>query len=274
METLEALLGSMSVVRQAPTLRVQALENLRRAIIEGKISAGSRLVERKLCELLGVSRTVVREILRQLEAEGWIVNPPYKGPTVATISLDEARQIYEIRIALEGHAAKLCALRATQEQTARLERIVEALEVAAHGHDVESQIRLIEQFYEALLEGAGNTMMSVYLASHRGRLARWRSMSLSRPERAAVSVKEKIRLVAAIRGRKADLAQQIAEDHIRASAEAAFATAFEPTRPDAHQSKAHRVKTPRASLQKAGRNGADGSPPNRLPLSRKGLPRF
>lgn len=228
MENFEALRSSLVVERRAPTLRVQALKKLRRAIIEGKIPAGSRLVERKLCDLLDVSRTVVREILRQLEAEGWVVNPPYKGPTVAAISLDEARQIYEIRIALEGHAAKLCAIRATEAQVVRLERIVETLGIAARDRDLERQIKTIEQFYEALLEGASNMMMSVYLTSQRSRLARWRSMSLSRLDRAAVSVDEKIRLVAAIRARDAALAQQIAEEHIRFSAEAAFATVFEP----------------------------------------------
>lgn len=229
MEGFESLGTTLSVARQAPTLRVQALEKLRRAIIDGKIPAGSRLVERKLCDLLDVSRTVVREILRQLEAEGWVVNPPYKGPTVASISLDEARQIYEIRIALEGHAAKLAASRATDEQIAKLEEIVSTLRRAVRSRDVERQITTIEHFYEVLLESAKNTMMSVYLASQRGRLARWRSMSLSRPERANVSVDEKSRLVAAIRERDASLAQRIAEDHIKASAEAAFATDFEPS---------------------------------------------
>ncbi len=251
MENFEALRSSLLVVRDAPTLRVQALEKLRRAIIEGKIPAGSRLVERKLCDLLDVSRTLVREILRQLEAEGWVVNPPYKGPTVATISLDEARQIYEIRLALEGHAAKLCAIRATDEQIAKLERIVEALGIAARDHDVERQIGTIEQFYEAMLEGARNMMMSVYLTSQRSKLARWRSLSLSRPDRSAVSVGEKVRLVTAIRARDAALAQHIAEEHIRLSAGAAFATVFEPQPLAAPQGKARSggvgTKEPRSS---------------------------
>ncbi|MCX7309632.1 MAG: GntR family transcriptional regulator [Afipia sp.] len=231
MENFESLGDSLAVVRHAPTLRIQALEKLRRAIIEGKIPAGSRLVERKLCDLLDVSRTVVREILRQLEAEGWVVNPPYKGPTVTSLSLDEARQIYEIRIALEGHAAKLAAMRATEEQVQSLERIVKALRTAADSGDVLNQIKTIEQFYEALLVGAGNTMMSVYLASQRSRLTSWRSMSLSRPERAIVSFQEKERLVAAIRDRDATRAQRIAEDHIRASAKAAFAITFDDVTP-------------------------------------------
>lgn len=259
MENLQGLRNSLLVVRHAPTLRIQALEKLRSAIIEGKIPAGSRLVERKLCDLLDVSRTVVREILRQLEAEGWIVNPPYKGPTVASISLDDARQIYEIRIALEGHAAKLAAIRATSKQITKLERVVESLANAARAGDVGRQIRTIEQFYETLLESAGNTMMSVYLASQRGRLARWRSMSLSRPERAAVSVKEKFRLVAAIRDRDPNLAKTIAEEHIKASAEAAFATIFEPEIPTGRKPKRGIRKSVNA-----------GQIPNRADTSSKG----
>ena len=81
MDDLESLRGTLSVVRETPTLRVQALGKLRRAIIEGRLAPGARLVERRLCDLLDVSRTVVREILRQLEAEGWVVNPPSKGPS-------------------------------------------------------------------------------------------------------------------------------------------------------------------------------------------------
>jgi DNA-binding GntR family transcriptional regulator len=222
MKDSESVQNSLSVVRNMPTLRLQALEKLRQAIVEGTFAPGSRLVERKLCVMLDVSRTVVREILRQLEAEGWVINRPYKGPMVATISLEEARQMYEIRIALEGLAAKLCAIRATDEQIKRLEKVVEVMAVAARKSDIERQIKTIEQFYEVLLEGAGNALMSSYLASQRSRLARLRSLSLSQPERAAVSVDEKARIVAAIQARDPALAQKYSEAHVEAAAAAAF----------------------------------------------------
>src|SRR5262245_28627298 len=79
----ERVRSTLAVQRTAPTLRMLALEKLRKAIIDGELPPNTRLIERQLCDLLGVSRTIVREILRQLEAEGWVTNPPYKGPTVA-----------------------------------------------------------------------------------------------------------------------------------------------------------------------------------------------
>jgi DNA-binding GntR family transcriptional regulator len=235
MDDLDALRGTLSVVRETQTLRLQALEKLRRAIIEGKLAPGARLVERRLCDLLGVSRTVVREILRQLEAEGWVVNPPYKGPTVATIGKEEARQIYETRIALEGYAAMMCAARATEEQIDRLARSVDAMAVAARKKSAERHIRAVEQFYEILLEAAGNAMISAYLQSLRSRLARLRSFSLSQPQRAAVSIGEKTRLVAAIRARDGALARRLSEEHVHASAETVFATTFASEVSDAPQ---------------------------------------
>jgi GntR family transcriptional regulator, trigonelline degradation regulator len=235
MDDLDALRGKLSVVRETTTLRVLALEQLRRAIVDGKLAPGARLVERRLCDLLGVSRTVVREILRQLEAEGWVVNPPYKGPSVATIGKDEARQIYGMRIALEGYAASMCATHATEAQIDRLEQAVHAMAAAARKKDMERHIRAIEQFYEVLLDAAGNTMMSLYLQSLRSRVARLRSFSLAQPQRAAVSIAEKTRLVAAIRARDADLARRLSEEHVHAAAETIFATTFASEVSDAPQ---------------------------------------
>jgi DNA-binding GntR family transcriptional regulator len=235
MRDLDALGDSLTVVRSAPTLRVQALEKLRKAIIGGDLAPGARLVERKLCDVLNVSRTVVREILRQLEAEGWVVNPPYKGPTVATVSADEMRQIYEIRGALEGLAARLCATRARDDHIKRLEDAVSAMARAASEGNVERHIHEIESFYEALTEGAGHAIMQAYLASHRSRVARLRSMSLSRPQRAEKSVVEKRKLVEAIKARDSATAQRLAEEHVRNSQEAALTAPQADEQKDAEQ---------------------------------------
>jgi DNA-binding GntR family transcriptional regulator len=217
----ERLRSSLSVQRTAPTLRVQAVEKLRTAIINGELAPNTRLVERNLCDLLGVSRTIVREILRQLEAEGWVVNPPYKGPTVASITLEQARQMYEMREALEGLAARLCARRATAEQIADLERIVDEMALAQSHRNLLAHLDCIRRFYEVMLNTTGNEILGEFLASQHHRLTRLRSMSLFQPKRAAVSVIEKRRLVAAIKRRDEKAAQAASEAHIRAAAEAA-----------------------------------------------------
>jgi len=217
----ERLRNALSVQRTAPTLRVLALEKLRTAIIDGEFAPNTRLVERQLCDLLGVSRTIVREILRQLEAEGWVVNPPYKGPTVAALSFDQARQMYEMREALEGLAARLCARRATAEQIVELETIVDEMALAQSKQDLPWQLDTIKRFYEVLLKAAGNEILAEFLSSQYHRLMRLRSMSLSQPKRAAVSTIEKRRMVAAIKDRDEKAAQLASELHVRKAAEAA-----------------------------------------------------
>ncbi|WP_370679602.1 GntR family transcriptional regulator [Comamonas sp. GB3 AK4-5] len=219
----ESLRDSMAVERSFPTLRQQALEKLKRAIVEGQLPPGSRLVERKLCELLDVSRSIVRECLGQLEAEGWITKVPYKGPTVAVIDEDSIRQIFEMRAAIEGRVAALCAERATAEQMAALDATLTAMHAAQASGDVEAQIETIEAFYEVLLEGAGNTLMADYLTSQRNRLARLRRLSLSHGSRSSKSVEEKRHILSAIRSRDAQTAQALAEQHVWKSSESLLA---------------------------------------------------
>src|SRR4051794_23051462 len=92
-------------------LRQQVVDILRNAITECVFEPGGRLIERELCEMLGVSRTTLREGLRQLEAEGLLHLAPNKGPMVPSLTLTEASAIYALRAELEGFACAECARR-------------------------------------------------------------------------------------------------------------------------------------------------------------------
>src|SRR5712664_797102 len=94
----------MGLVRPQ-TLRHQVEHVLRQQIMSGRFAPGARLIERELCETLGVSRTSVREALRKLEAEKLVSSVPHKGPMVAVISRKEAAELYAIRGLMEGFAA-------------------------------------------------------------------------------------------------------------------------------------------------------------------------
>ena len=100
-------------IHEAPaTLRALAVDRLRGAIIAGRFAGGARLVERTLCDQLGVSRSVVREVIRTLEAEGLVDTSGRAGPVVARLDWGQAAQIYDIRRLLESDAAAECARRA------------------------------------------------------------------------------------------------------------------------------------------------------------------
>lgn len=108
---MNSSLADMRIDHPPQTLREIAVERLRSAIISGRFASGERLVERSIGEQLGVSRSVVREAIRYLEAEGLVELAPRIGPIVAPLDPDQARQIYDIRLLLEAEAAADCARR-------------------------------------------------------------------------------------------------------------------------------------------------------------------
>src|ERR671930_1642149 len=95
---------SMRVGRVAAPLREQVLDVLRQAILDFRFKPGQRLIERELIEQIGVSLTTVREVLRQLAAEGLVTTIPQKGAIVASPSRADAEDLYEVRAALEALA--------------------------------------------------------------------------------------------------------------------------------------------------------------------------
>jgi DNA-binding GntR family transcriptional regulator len=206
--------ASLRVVRPTGTLRAQVVDTLRAAIIKGRFQSGERLVERRVCELLGVSRTLVREALRQLEAEGLVENAPYRGPSVATVTAEQVQQIYEMRGALEGLAARLFVQRASDQEVSALETSVEAIAECYRQDDDAGQRAAVEHFYDLLLRGARNDMLTSAVALHRARLTWLRAISLSQRERRGSSLKEKQRIVRAIAARDAQRAQALAEEHV------------------------------------------------------------
>ena len=205
---------SLRILRPAGTLRTQVVSTLRNAIIDGTFKAGERLVERKVCDLLGVSRTLVREALRQLEAEGLVENAPYRGPSVTVLMPEQVQQIYEMRGALEGLAAKLFVERADDSAVAALVAAVETIADCYQRGDGAGQRQAVEHFYDLLLRGTRNDMLCNAVASHRARLAWLRAISLSRRARGQPCLDEKRSIVRAIAARDAQQARALAEAHV------------------------------------------------------------
>src|SRR5690554_850754 len=115
------------VTRESASLREQVTSSLRDAILNGRLKPGQKLVERELCTSLDISRTLLREALPQLQAEGLIKSIAHKGPSVAMVDADEVREIYQVRRALEALAASQFALKASDEQIKKLREQLVAL---------------------------------------------------------------------------------------------------------------------------------------------------
>lgn len=206
--------SSMRVAPVAAPIRSQVVETLRSAITSGRFSPGQRLVEKDLCDLLGVSRPSVREALRELESEGLIQTIPNRGPLVSRLTPQDAASIYEVRGVLEALAAKLCAERATPEQLAALSATVDELERASRTGDVEQVLIAKKAFYDTLLSGSRNVIIPTVLRTMNARITQLRRVSLSSTERLPETIREIRAVVAAIIARDPEGAFQASLLHI------------------------------------------------------------
>jgi DNA-binding GntR family transcriptional regulator len=214
--------SSMRVETVAAPVRQQVSSVLRTAIMSGRFQPGQRLIERDLCELIGVSRPSVREALRQLEAEGLVNSVPNRGPVVARVSRADAASIYEVRGVLEALAAKLFAERATEAQIAELGRTASALGAACRSGNVDRIIETKARFYQVLFQGSGNNVIPQMVRTMNDRVNLLRRTSLSVPERLPESIREIRVIVEAIKRRDGEKAFTASLAHVKAAADAAL----------------------------------------------------
>jgi len=217
---------SLRVERAPAPIRSRVLDNLRQAILERKLAPGQRLIERELVELTGVSRTSIREALRELAAEGLVTTIPNKGTVVAEVSIKEARQLYQVRSALEGLAGRLFVENATPVQRRALASALRAVERAA-AKDSAAMLAAKDKFYDVLFEGGGNEALRSMAGTLHARVNLLRSLSLSRPGRAAESLAELAEIVAAVAASDADAAAKACSHHAESAGMAGFSALIE-----------------------------------------------
>ncbi|MCL6689881.1 GntR family transcriptional regulator [Pseudomonas sp. R3.Fl] len=213
---------SFKVNRNPVTLREIVLDKLRGAILNFQLLPGDRLVERDLCDRLGVSRTSVREALRHLESEGLVEFADAKGPRVAIITLEDACDIYELRCVLEGMIVQLFTLNAKAKDIRALERALEENRKALEEGDLQQVLDSVQGFYDVLLEGSGNRIAATQLRQLQARISYLRATSVSQANRRGASNQEMEKIVAAIKSGDPAAAHQASVDHVRAAAKVAL----------------------------------------------------
>ncbi len=216
-DPIPAQTALFTITRTTAPVRTQIENHLRHAILSGHFRPGDRLVERELCELLCVSRTPLREALLLLESQRLVVNIPQKGLVVATMTQQEAEEIYQVRAAVEGQAGRLFAERANSEQRAALQEAFSAVESALQSAVVSSLVDAKERFYAVLLRGVGNRTLTAIADSLRIRSAWLRYLTLAQPGRANQSVAEMRRILEAVLARDGAGASSACVDHVEAA---------------------------------------------------------
>ena len=169
-----------NITRTGTTRAERSTRTLRAAILTLKFTPGARLVERDLVQLLGVSRTGVRAALQSLESEGLVVRGKRGVFSVAAISAEEARQIYEVRAALEPAMVRRFIARAGADQIGALGIAVTRAEAAARERNPSAYVDAFATFYNVLLAGSGNQVARRILETLSARVSYLRHLTTQR----------------------------------------------------------------------------------------------
>lgn len=217
----QAIDADMRIDHPVTTLREIAVDRLRSAIISGRFAGGARLVERNLCEQLGVSRSVVREAIRYLEAEGLVELLPRGGPVVARLDWNQARQIYDIRQLLEAEAAAECARVADADVKSRLRAALREIEQAFSEPTLQNLYAATTGYYEVIFSAAGHLIAWEIVNRLNSRISRLRALTLATADRSTSGPAHMARICQAICDNDSETARMAVRDHLCDAAEIA-----------------------------------------------------
>jgi DNA-binding GntR family transcriptional regulator len=190
------------------TLRERIADGIRNAIVNGTIPAGSRVAEPELAERFGISRTPVREALRQLESEGFITVVPRKGAIVASMSEKDISDFYDLKMVLEGFAARQATLALTEADIDRMTAVNDAMLAAALQQEWRKAIELHNEFHEIFVVASGNERLA---AIDRNLVLQFQRFRLILAMHGSIegSARQHREIIAAFRARDAELAESL-----------------------------------------------------------------
>ncbi|MDD2214348.1 MAG: GntR family transcriptional regulator [Oscillospiraceae bacterium] len=205
-------LDNSNLRRSSLTDRVY--DELQNSILNGDFAPGDALPELTLSEMLGVSRTPVREAVARLESEGLVRTLPNRGTVVVGISEKDIDDIFTIRTLVEGLAARWAAARITPEQLDDLKQIVELQEFYVEKNDPVQIYQLDSRFHALLYQACGSHVLRQLLSNLHHYIQKARELSLEKPERAIPSVHEHRDILEAIAAHDGLLAERLTSQHI------------------------------------------------------------
>lgn len=206
--------GLATIKVEAAPLRSKIIESIRHAVEHGILKPGNRLIERDLCDQLGVSRTSLREALRELESEGIVANVSARGLTVVKISHHDASNIYRIRGQIEALIFEQFTENASDKQLVGLQPVFDQLIAAYHKGDFLKISHAKARWHSYICDTAQNLIARTMLSRLTLRTAQLRNRSVVRTERQQQSIIELQDLMTAIKSRNAPLAADAARRHV------------------------------------------------------------
>lgn len=196
-------------------LRSMVCDELRRLVVTGELTPGSRLVEDRLAARLGVSRNPVREALQTLASEGFVEILPRRGAVVAQITRDQAEELFDVRMALEALAARLAARHADSAAIARLKAVQDKARSATDAGELDVLAACNTEFHQCVVETGRNEYLSLLVAPM-ARRTQW-VFRASAALRAPHSWTEHEELLRAIERGDEEYAEAVARAHVAAA---------------------------------------------------------
>lgn len=196
------------------SLSERAFEELRSAILEGKIPPGTRLVERTLAESMGISRTPVHDALNSLVAKRLVKKLPNKGFVVARLEKKDIVQLYTLRLHLETLAVQWALPNLTAGILEKLRNNVKRMEACAHHTDMECIIEANVEFHRIILSAADSSILTGFIEQVQSSARLFRIRSVNTPNRIPRVIEEHRNLIAALENRDEAVAAECIRIHL------------------------------------------------------------
>lgn len=196
------------------SLRARVFNTIRENILSGRYLVGEELKETAIGEELGVSRTPVREALRQLELEGLVEIIPNKGAYATGITNKDIRDIYAMRSLLEGLCTRWAVENITEKEIEELEEVQCLFEFHLKHNNLQNVVELDSKFHDILYRASNSKMLTHTMTDFHHYVERVRKVTLSSVERAEKCYEEHNAILAACKNKDGDLAEKLANEHV------------------------------------------------------------
>lgn len=200
------------------TVQEAVVERLRHLILSRQLEPGQKLVQSELADLLGVSRTPIRDALNRLADEGLVTLSSYRSASVAEFSSSDLEEVFAVRIALERHATCLAAPRMTEEDLGRLETLLQEMTEAFQGEDPERLWAAHHQFHVTIYAAAQSARLQALILQYLDLANVYQLMALSLGRGARDPVVEHREILTTLRQRDGDAAGDLIRDHLELTA--------------------------------------------------------
>ena len=210
----DLVINTLNTIEHAP-LNQRTYMQLRAFVLSGAVPMGDRLDENALARQLGVSRTPVREAIGRLVQEGLVEYRPFQGNFVRLITVEQVRELFEVRRSLEGLAASLAVHNMTEETLEEITAILDEVRSALEEGDMEEYSLADSRFHRAIAGYSGNSTLFKLLEQLSAQIQLARVLANRDQSVVQRTAHERPLILAALRDRDADAAARLMEAHIQ-----------------------------------------------------------